>query len=233
MRKYYVIIILFHYFLGLSQDQEKAITFPDALRIHLGKYNNKIDKAFEEKDIERTQIMFDSLVENHLKGTKFEDYTLKTFERKKVTLSSFQLPVFLLTYASWCVPSQGEFQALNKLAQKYSKEVKFVILFWDKRSDLKNIAKSFNHNIVVCYANEEYKNDAPIVAHLKHSFGLPTSYFLNQDLSVVTVKRGGAHPQLNSSYVNAYSMNYKTYKDGLRSILLEQTLKQEQLSDSE
>ena len=234
MRKLYALLLFLYYSVGQAQDQMVSIAFfPDALRAHLGKYNVKVNKAYEEKDIERAQSLFDSLINNHIKGTKFENYTLKTIERKKIKLNSFGKPVFLLTYASWCVPSKGEFQALSKLAQKYSKEVKFVILFWDKRRNIKDIAKKFNHNISVCYAHDSYQDDAPIIAHLKHSFGLPTSYFLDQDLKIVSIKRGGAHPQPNSSYVNAFTMNYNTYRDGLSSILLDKSLKQDHISDSD
>ncbi|WP_136668708.1 TlpA disulfide reductase family protein [Flavobacterium sp. H122] len=234
MRKLYTLLLFMFYFFGLAQDQKDSPAFfPDALRLHLGKYNTEANKAYEENNIEKAQVLFDSLINNHIKGTKFEDYTLKTVERKKIKLSSFQKPVFLLTYASWCIPSKGEFQALSKLAQKYSKEVKFVILFWDKRGNIKDIAKKFNHNITVCYAYDSYKEDTHIIAHLKHSFGLPTSYFLDQDLKIVNLKRGGAHPQQNSSYVNAFTMNYNTYHEGLSSILLDKALKQDHISDTE
>ena len=101
----------------------------------------------------------------------------------------------------------------------------------DKKQNIKKISKKFNHNISVCYANEAYKNDAPIVAHLKHTLGFPTSYFLDQDLKVVNIKRGGAQPQINSSYSNAFTLNYETYKEGLSSILIDKSLKEGQLTE--
>ena len=232
MRQIYTFITTILFVLA-AQSQQAGQSFPDALRMHLGKYNLKINNAYEKKDTELTQVLFDSLTNHYLKGTRFEDYTFKTFERRKLQLSSIKKPVFILTYASWCVPSKGEFQALNKLALKYSKEVKFVILFWDKRKNLKGIANKFNHNIAVCYANESYDNDAPIVAHLKHSLGFPTSYFLDENLNVVSIKRGGAHPEPKSSYVNAMTLNYNTFKEGLSSLLLEKGMQNGQLSDSD
>lgn len=234
MDKLYAILLLLFFSFGQAQDQKDSIAFfPDALRAHLGRYNAKANQAYEENNIEQAQMLFDSLVNHHIKGTRFEDYCIKTIERKKIKLSSFQKPVFLLTYASWCVPSKGEFQALSKLAQKYSKEVKFIILFWDKKKNIKKIAKKFNHNISVCYAYDSCRDDAPMIAHLKHSFGLPTSYFLDENLRVVTIKRGGAHPQQNSSYVNAFTMNYNTYHEGLSSILLDKSIKLDQLSETD
>lgn len=209
---------------------ENDTTFNEALKVHLRKYNNRSNIAYEQKDIKKGQILFDSLVTNHLKGTSFEDYAFKTVGNKKVKLSSYNKPVFILTYASWCVHSKGEIAALNKLAQKYVNDVKFVVLFWDKKRDIKKISKKFNHNISVCYAHESYKNDATIVANLKHSLGFPTSYFLDQELKVVNIKRGGAQPELKSSYVKAYTMNYNAFREGLGSLLIGKNISDEKLT---
>ncbi|MCL9806180.1 TlpA family protein disulfide reductase [Flavobacterium amniphilum] len=227
---YFVITILFFSISSFGQDDVEAIGFSEALKAHLKKYNVQSDIAYNNNDKQKGQILFDSLVAHHLVGTQFEDYTLKSFEKRKIKLSSFKKPVFILTYASWCIPSKGEIPALNKLAQKYAKDVQFVILFWDKKYQVKKIARKFNHNITVCYAHESYKNDALIVAHLKHTLGFPTSYFLDKDLKVVNIKRGGAQPDKKSSYVKAYTMNYNTFREGLGSLLIDKNITQEQLT---
>ncbi|OWP83955.1 hypothetical protein BWK59_07780 [Flavobacterium davisii] len=232
MKKLYFLIVALYSLFSFCQDKVITISFPDALRAHLAKYNEKVNYAYEKNDIKTSKMLFDSLVKFHLKGTHFEDYTFKTFEKRTIQLSSIQKPIFILTYASWCVPSKGEFQALNKLAEKHAKDIKFILLFWDKRKNIKKIARNFNHNIEVCYANESYKNDAPIVAHLKHTLGFPTSYFLDEKLKVVDIKRGGAHPQSNISFSNALTMNYDTFNLGLKSIFTEKRMIETQISDS-
>ncbi|HKX86830.1 MAG TPA: TlpA disulfide reductase family protein [Flavobacterium sp.] len=229
MKKLYL-VLTYLFFTIPSFCQDADLNFPEALRAHLKKYNIKSDIAFNNKDIQKGQILFDSLVSHHLVGTQFEDYTLKSFEKRRVKLSSFKKPVFILTYASWCVPSKGEIPALNKLAQKYAKDVQFIILFWDKKYQVKKISRKFNHNITVCYAHETYKNDAMIVSHLKHTLGFPTSYFLDQNLKVVNIKRGGAQPDKKSTYVKAYTMNYNVFREGLGSLLIDKDITQEQLT---
>ncbi|WP_394759145.1 TlpA family protein disulfide reductase [Flavobacterium sp.] len=225
---YTLLISLLFVFSGNSQVDKNSFNY--VIRNNIKKYNIESNIAFENKDTEKGQILFDSLVYNHLIGTSFEDYTLKSFEKRKLKLSSFQKPIFILTYASWCIPSKGEIPALNKLAQKYAKDVQFVILFWDKKHDVKKIARKFNHNITVCYANESYKNDESIVSNLKHTLGFPTSYFLDENLKVVNIKRGGAQPDKKSTYVKAYTMNYNAFRDGLGSLLIEKNISKEQLS---
>lgn len=223
-----ILVLVTCCFSSLAQNDE--LSFPEALKEHLNKYNIVSNNAFANREIQKGQILFDSLVSHHLIGTTFEDYTLKSFEKRKIKLSSFKKPIFILTYASWCIPSKGEIPALNKLAQKYAKDVQFVILFWNKKYEVKQIARKFNHNITVCYAHETYKKDATVVSHLKHTLGFPTSYFLNQDLKVVNIKRGGAQPDNKSTYVKAYTLNYNVFREGLSSLLIEKNISDEQLT---
>lgn len=229
MKIFYTILINI-IFVFTANCQEDPNSFNYVIKANIKKYNLESNLAFENNDSEKGQILFDSLVSNHLIGTNFEDYTLKSFEKSKVKLSSFKKPLFILTYASWCIPSKGEIPALNKLAQKYTKDVQFIILFWDKKHNVKQIARKFNHNISVCYANESYKNDASIVANLKHTLGFPTSYFLDKNLKVIDIKRGGAQPDNKSTYVKAYTMNYNNFREGLGSLLIEKNISKEQLS---
>jgi thiol-disulfide isomerase/thioredoxin len=214
-----------------EEEQEKG-GFADVIREHLKKHNINSDIAYEKSDFGQGQMLYDSLVYKHLSGTTFEDYNLKSLNRKDkwLSLSSFNKPVFILTYASWCVPSAGEIPALNKLAQKYAKDVQFVILFWDRKHDLKKISKKFNHNIAVCYAHETYRYDEVVVSHLKHTLGFPTSYFLDKDLKVVNIKRGVAQPDKKSSYVQAYTMNYNAFRKGLSSLLIDKNITEEKLT---
>lgn len=229
MRRFYLLFGLFFLTtLGYSQDDESS--FVSALRIHLKNYNKQTNKIYEQNELEKGQVLFDSLVQNYLVGTTFQDYTLKSFEKRKLKLSSFNKPLFILTFASWCIPTKGQIPALNKLAQKYSKDVKFVILFWDKKHQVKQLANKFNHNITICYAHETYKNDANVVAHLKHSLGFPTSYFLDQNLKVINIKRVTPQPEWSKNYVKAYTMNYNVFREGLGCLLIDKNIKNEQLS---
>jgi thiol-disulfide isomerase/thioredoxin len=229
MKNFYIFVLTFGLsFLMTSQEFEGS--FNVAIKKHIKRYNIKSDIAYENKDPETAQVLFDSLVSNHLVGTNFDDFTFKGFATKNTKLSSYKKPIFILTYASWCIPSKGEIPALNKLAQKYAKDVKFIILFWDKKNKIKSIARKFNHSISVCYAHESYKNDATIVANLKHTLGFPTSYFLDEKLRVVNIKRGGAQPPSKSSYVKAYTMNYNIFREGLGSLLIEKNISSEQLT---
>lgn len=202
-----------------SYAQEKTLTFSEAIKNNIKKYNIQSDKEFEKGDIERGNALFDSLVQNHLVGSRFDDYSFKSINSRKVKLSKIKKPVFIITYASWCVINKGEIPALNKLARKYRDDVQFIVVFWDVKSDAKKSAKKFNNQIKVCYANESYKNDESVIATLKHSLGFPTSYFLNADLEVVDIKRGGVPIPPRTSIKKAFDLNFNVFNDRMVSFL--------------
>lgn len=211
-----LIILLFTILLLESvHAQDKVVYFSEAIKSNIKKYNKDSDKAFENGDIEAGQALFDSLVQHKLVGSKFDDYSFKSVNSRKVKLSKIKKPVFIITYSSWCVIGKGEIQALNKLARKYDKEVQFIAVFWDTKNDTRKVSRKFNNKIKVCYANESYRNDARIVATLKHTLGFPTSYYLNSSLEVVDIKRGGIQLPPRTSGKVAFEMNYRLFNERL------------------
>lgn len=199
--------------------QEKAVMFRDAIKDNIRKYNKESDAVYEKGDIEKGQELFDSLVKNHLVGSKFDDYSFKSLNSRKVKLSKINKPVFIITYASWCVLNKGEISALNKLSKKYNDDIQFIVVFWDEKSNMKKIGRQFSNRIKVCYANERYRNDATVVATLKHTLGFPTSYFLNSDLEVVDIKRGGISLPPKTPVKKAIELNYAVFDERINHFL--------------
>ena len=197
---------------GFSQNDE-TVTFASAIQTNLKKYNSQSDLAFERGDVEQANTLFDSLVQNHLVGARFEDYTLKSVKGRKVRLGKIKKPIFLITYSSWCVMNKGEIQALNKLAHKYEDDLQIVVLFWDIKMDARKAAGPFTSKIKVCYAHESYRNDENVVATLKHTLGFPTSYYLNKDLEVVDIKRGGVVIPPKTPTMKAFELNYEVFDE--------------------
>jgi thiol-disulfide isomerase/thioredoxin len=217
-----------------SHSQEKTVYFSDAIKQHLNKYNLQCDLEYERGDLQKGEALFDSLVQNYLVGSRFTDYSLKNVGGGKVRLGKIKKPIFIITYASWCVLNKGEAPALNKLSKKY-KDVQFIVLFWDKKYNVNKIARQFSGSIKVCYANEAYRNDSNVVSTLKHTLGFPTSYFLNSNLDVVDIKRGGAVTGAKSTYINAFNLNYNLFKERLANFMLKKdgVKSQSQLADTD
>ncbi len=216
-----------------SFSQDAAVSFSTAIKNNIKKYNSKSNIEFEKGDIEKGNALFDSLVQNHLVGSRFDDYSFKCVNSRKVKLSKFKKPVFIITYASWCVMNNGEIPALNKIARKYNNDIQFIVVFWDIKSDMKKIARQFNRHVKVCYANEFYKNDEDVVATLKHTLGFPTSYFLNADLDVVDIKRGGVPLPPKMALKKAFEINYTFFNNRMISYLNKPVKAREQFAVSD
>ncbi|HEY0045871.1 MAG TPA: TlpA disulfide reductase family protein [Flavobacterium sp.] len=218
---------------SFSYGQDDIIYFADALKKHLKPYYIKSEKQLRHGDYIQADVTFDSLVEHHLVGSRFTDYTLKNVNGGRVKLSKIKKPVLLLTYASWCVMGKGEIPAINKLSKKYSKDVQIVVIFWDKKHRVKKLARKFRGNVKVCYASESYKNDSRIVATLKHTLGLPTSFMLDADLDVVDIHRGGLSTDRNLTYIQSLNNAYENLESRLTKKLLKPQFTHTQLADTD
>jgi thiol-disulfide isomerase/thioredoxin len=211
VRKLLLLLLLCSFATNYSQDSDSF--FSDALRLNINKYNIASNIAFEKKDFVEGKRLFDSLVRYNLVGTKFDDFSLQTYNSKAVKLNTINKPVYLITYASWCVLNDGDIPALNKLSKEYKNDVQIVVLFWDKKENIKKLAEKFDKEIKVCYADDRSNNDFPIIATLKHTLGLPTSYFLDENKKVVTIERIVSEYNPQSTQESSLALSYDRFNN--------------------
>jgi thiol-disulfide isomerase/thioredoxin len=219
----FIAVFVFHL---LTFGQEKQGSFPEAVKQNIKKYNTISNVSYELGDTEKGQFLFDTLVNNQLVGTKFEDYTLKKVSGGKLKFSAIKKPILIQTYTSWCVLNKGEIPAINKLAKKYNKDLQIVVIFWDKRNNAKNLANQFSSDVQVCYANESYSKDEDVVATLKYSMGFLTSYYLDKELKVVSIKKGKPiQTPRKTPMKEAIKNNFDTIEKSVTDLLLKSDLK--------
>lgn len=215
---------------SLSSQELPEQYFSDAISKNIRSYKKKVKSAYRVQDFERADFLFDSLVKHVINGSYFDDFTVKKINGRKLRFSKFNKPVFLMTYASWCTPGSGEIPALNEIAKKYKDEIDFVVLFWDKRKEVKKIAKDYDRNVTILYVDELDNKNCHIIRNLKHSLGFPTSFFLDHNKKIVDVRRGVLH-HYNEAYSVSYSLNYESFRNGI-SLLLNLDNEEEVLANS-
>lgn len=218
MQRFLFLILTFS-FLTSSFAQEDQISFSEALALHLPKYKEHADKAYRIQDVERADFLFDSLVDFCIKGTRLDNFNVKDLRKKSVFLDEFSKPVYLTTYASWIVPSEGEIPALNALAEKYGEQVDFVMLFWNDHKTTKNIAKQYHSKIKVLYVDESQNNSPYVIKMMKHSLGLPTSFLLDRDKKILDIRRKISHPY-GIEFEESFDLNYDSLSNALSLLLL-------------
>ncbi len=215
VRKLHIIVV---FLLGLScYPQDTIVQFGDAVKQHIKPYRQASAIALNKKDFKESERLFDSLVDHQLSGTHFDDFTIKSYRSKKVSLNKIKKPVLLVTYASWCVRNKGDIPALNALASKHQNDLQVVVLFWDNRKNIRKIAPQFNSKIKVCYANESYQSDFKIVATLKHTLGMPTVYYIDQEKKVVTINRIKNQSKIKISKDASFAASYTLFDQMIRS----------------
>lgn len=201
-----------------SQEDNKVL-FSQALSAHFPKYDQSAKIAYQYRDYDRAKFLFDSLVQFGLKGSYMDNFWFNSLKNKPVNLYDLEKPVYLITYASWCITTKGEIPALNQLAEKYSDRIDFVILFWDSKKTTKKAAKAYNKHIRVVYVDELDNKDAFVVSRLKHSLGLPTTFLLNKDKQVLDIRRGVSH-SYEITRQESIDVNYDAIFDGIANHLL-------------
>lgn len=190
-----------------QQELQEKTYFSEALYFHLSDYNRKADLAYRFNDYEKGKELFENFTSTHLEGSYMDNFKFRNLKKKEVALYDFKNPVFLITYASWCVPSKGEIPAINELAKTYKSEIDFVVLFWDKRDKARELAEKFSSNISVVYVDESQNNGAYVVKQLKHSLGLPTCFLISGDKKIMDIRRS-VFPPLQTEEETAFRENY-------------------------
>ncbi len=221
MRNFYFTSIVFVLLSSTATAQDNnRLLFSNTLHRNLKIYSKKSELAYRNGNIDRANFLFDSLVQCQLAGTTFDDFNLKRYRKNRQRISSFNKPIFLITYASWCIHRKGEIKALNKLARQYGNNIQFIVLYWDRKQSLKKLSKKFDRYIVFCYAHETYNKDAYLVSTLKHSLGFPIFYFLDEKRTVVAIKRNTIQLRPSATYSQAFDINYAFFKDNLNCLLI-------------
>jgi thiol-disulfide isomerase/thioredoxin len=201
--------------------EENSHIFSFSIHKNINKFISSSNAAYKSKNMDEAKSLFDTLVANHLKGKQFDNFTFKKFGSKKpVVLKDVKKPIFLVTYASWCILSLGEISALNDMASKYKDRVKVVVLYWDRRENLVKIEKDFSDNIEFCYAHDTYNDDNYLISTLKHTLGFPTTYLLDENLKVVNIIKGSIvtpfvdpkDPKFEQKYIETKQLNVDRFQ---------------------
>ena len=198
----------------LSQKTEGDALFSKAIGENIRKYRVESRRAYRTRDEERAHFLFDSLVNNVVNGTLLDNFEVRKFSGKKTTLYKYKKPIYLITYASWCVPNAGEIPAFNDIADKYFNEIDFVVLFWGSKRKIRKFKRKYDKRIHILYIDEkENKNDFAIRI-MKHSVGFPTSFFISRKKNILDVRRNHLD-HYNKEYTSSYNANYQSYMSGV------------------
>ena len=184
------LLILFFLSIFSLQAQEDTKTYlSDALSLNMENYATKVAEALERAEFKYAKSLFDTLVKNNLQGTYIDKLNFESYDSFLSSTEDLERPTILLTYSSWCIPSEGEIPVLNKLSERYSGLIDFVVLFWDSKETVRKQAKKFDKSIQIVYVDEVENKHMRTVNILKHSLGISLSYVIAADGEILDINR--------------------------------------------
>ena len=130
MKKFYILFLILSVTANASSTDTIAV-FSESVKANFNKYVSLSNKAYNKKNYEKAESLFDSLVQNSLAGTHFDDFSFKRLGKSRIQLSTIDKPILLITYSSWCIMGKGEIPALNNLAKDYKDKMQIVVVFWN------------------------------------------------------------------------------------------------------
>ncbi|NND51570.1 MAG: hypothetical protein HKN54_04130 [Flavobacteriaceae bacterium] len=200
--------------------QQEKVLFSDAISLHLSKYRQNCQDAVNNKDFERVDRLFDSLVQNHLKGTFLEDLSIRKLSGGFFKTDSLRNPVLLTTTTAWYIKNDEEIEALNNLASEFNGKIDVVVLFWDTKKKVKKAAKPYSKEVIIIYVDETLNLENSIINTYKHALGIPTAFYIGADKKIVSIDRGGLNKFTKARNPELYAANYEIYHRNMTQLLI-------------
>lgn len=174
----------------IEDEIENLNYFSDAIEKNIRLYTVNSQVANEKNDLERANFLYDSLVNHCLKGTHFDNFLVTKSNGDLMYFENFAKPIYLKTTSTWCEPNDSEAAAFNDVANEFSDLIDFVVLYWDPKFRVQEIESKYGKNVTVLYVDETENYNSDIISALKHSLGLPTMIMMDQDRTVIDIRRG-------------------------------------------
>ncbi len=158
------------------------------------KYKEDSQKYWDKNDRENA-VKYGDSIKALVLNSYIKDYKFKTIDSTTYSTSERKKPLFLQVTASWCAPCKFEVPALNKIVEKYSDKVDFVLLFWDTQAELKKIEPDYNKDIVLIPSEGKQSESNTIdISGFRHIMGFPTNYLITTDNEIINFSQGAMIP---------------------------------------
>ena len=159
------------------------------LAIHHEEFQRKSSLDYHLGNYEASEDYFNTLVDLKLNGTILDNFKVFSSNQKINHIYELKKPFYLMSYASWCVPSNGELEALNRIVNENSGWMDFVLILWDEKKDAMDFARQFPDKIKVLYVNELYNTETKTIKMLKHKLGFPISLTVGSNKMIVNIRK--------------------------------------------
>ncbi|CAM1346704.1 TlpA family protein disulfide reductase [Tenacibaculum insulae] len=164
--------------------------------------------------------MLDDVVYNCIKDKYISNYDFTSITGETISTDKIEVPIVLLTAATWCAPCWGEIPALNKMVEKYDGKVKFIMLFWDMEKGVERMAKKLDKRIFLVPSKEKMANKSSIkVSGFIHKLDYPSAYLINSKKRILDFKRGALSPTKEMGWDEVNKTNEEELDTFIKAVL--------------
>lgn len=218
MRKILLVLLICLPSIVLAQELVPKKLFSEVIGATIRKYRSNSKRAYADKDLERAQFLFDSLVNHVINGSYLDNFKLRKFSGKRIELYDFEKPIYMITSASWISPGSGEIPALNSIVDEHHDEVDFIILFWGSKKKIRKIKRQFSKNIAILYVDERENVNDHTIRNMKHSLGFPTSFMIDEEKQILDVRRL-VHHHSSEAFTSSFNQHFQNFMSALSLLL--------------
>ena len=182
------------------------------------------NEAKNQGDTATAKELTYKLTNNCIKGKYLSNLSFKTLDKEILETDSILKPMVITIAAPWCPPCWTEIYALNTLVDKYDDQIEFIVLFWDKKSNLKKMIPKYDkriHLVAAKKAYEEIQENPDYGNGFKHTLGVPNSYILDNKKKIVNFSMGAVYPDKTISQEEANKKNIALLECAIQPILNE------------
>lgn len=169
--------------------QQQKIYYDTQIRKHISAFRSKSEIAIKSGNKNRSEVLFDSLFENHLKFSYVRNMSLKKVNGGTLKTASLKKPFLLITKSSWEIIKDEEIEEVNRMSKMYRGQIKIIVLFWNSKKKAKTRSKGYNSNVIVTYVNERDNDANHIIKPFKHAFGAPACFFVSEEKQLLKIDR--------------------------------------------
>ncbi|WP_127844788.1 TlpA family protein disulfide reductase [Psychroflexus aestuariivivens] len=234
MKNYILIVFVLHSFIFHSQsdsETERKTYFSEMIATYQPRYQKKAKIARNLGNRQLTEELLDTLINQKLIGSYMDNFNVDCLASRNCCLNDYKKPIYLITYASWCIPSKGEIPAINDFIKNHHKNIDFVLLLWDEKREVIKFSRQFHRKMDVVYVNELKNRDAYTVRMLKHSLGFPTTFLIGSDKKILEIRKNTQiHPSTDAK--KALEICVSEIKNDIQIIMnYESKIKQEDVEE--
>lgn len=131
---------------------------------------------------------------NCLKGSCIDNFNFKSIQGDSLSMYSFNKPIFIFLFASFCKPCMAEIPAINYLFEKYSKKIEFLGITCDSYNTLQEYRGKYNPKIILVPSPTEKIWQSYMYRYFSiggtKSLPIPTVYFINKNKIIMDILVG-------------------------------------------